>query len=247
MIAKGIFLIIIILFSAILVLIGLIFFITNWANETKRYTWISIFILAIFSTYFSSTYLAKKISQKAEQAVESVEKGLHTIVEDARITEVDNRIYPDSLSSENQINYLKSLTPNSLRDEIPDSYYYHFGFRDWYRYPLVYPYSLSSTDGVNYASLSDERNVIDISESNDGEIGLGINGITALSFDQRLLLVKTEDFYSSNAIPSYSLFHFDSQEIEQFNDLKSLIKRANNLKFNGSDTLMSMEDYSHLF
>ena len=172
---------------------------------------------------------------------------MNNLVEDALITETDSRIYSDSLSSKNQIDYLKSLTPDSLKDKIPTSYYHYFGFRDWYRYPLIYPYSLTSVDVVNYASLSDERNVVDISDSNDGEIGLGLNGITALSFDQRLLLVKTEDFYHLDALPSYFLFHFDSQKIEQFDDLEGLIDRANQLKFNGSDTLMTMEDYSLLF
>ncbi len=65
-----------------------------------------------------------------------------------------------------QVELLKSYVPAERLPTINPGYYTYFGFRDLWRFPLVYPYSIQTIDTVNYGRFLDESEVIDYDDIN---------------------------------------------------------------------------------
>ncbi|GEM51923.1 hypothetical protein EB1_17130 [Empedobacter brevis NBRC 14943 = ATCC 43319] len=156
---------------------------------------------------------------------------------------------PENPKNTKQIELLKNYTPDFLHREIPLSFYTNRGFRDWYRYPLPYPYSINWVDTPNYgAEIIDERNIDDINFNEEGKIKINIKPIRLFSFNQKYLVagVSSDDNYKKDSL-TYIIFHFGSNKIEQFKNKIDLTKRTDELKFDRVDSMVSLEDYENKF
>jgi hypothetical protein len=60
-----------------------------------------------------------------------------------------------------QVELLKSYVPAETLPTVNPDYFTYFGFRDWWRWPLVYPYSIHAIDTVDHGRLLDESEVTD--------------------------------------------------------------------------------------
>ena len=123
------------------------------------------------------------------------------------------------------------------------NYFYYFGFRDWYRWPLVYPYSLNSVDIKDNGFICDESKAKDITSSQDGIDQISLGDIKRFSFNKEILIAETGDEHPN----TYKLFNFKNKKISSFNSLKDLQNES--LKYGQliSDTLVTLEDYGLFF
>jgi hypothetical protein len=138
-----------------------------------------------------------------------------------------------------QVQLLKSYVPQETLDNINPDFYTYFGFRDWWRYPLVYPYSIHAIDSFDNSFLVDESPVTDYeTDSINDTIDL-FSGIQSFTFDKKYLLVdRGSDFI---------LFEFATGESSSFETKQKLIDEAKRLHFTGEFKFMTLAEYDALF
>jgi len=147
-----------------------------------------------------------------------------------------------------QVELLKSYVPAKTLPAINPGYYTYFGFRDWWRFPLVYPYSIHTIDTVNYGRLLDESKVVNYDDINHQElIGTGVDAITHLALDRRYLLLRTEVGTQETADVQYILFEFSTAKQTTFDSEETLFEAAKALNFEGELSLITLSDYDALF
>ena len=145
----------------------------------------------------------------------------------------DGRSIGGCLDNNPQVLLLKSYVSDKTLENMNPDFYTYLGFRDWWRYPLVYPYSINAIDTLDYGFLEDESAVMSYrSSANDG-IQL-IHGIERFTFDQNYMLIeRSSDFV---------LFDFGRGEWEEFETREALIEEAEKLNFEGEYEFMTLRD-----
>lgn len=248
MILKGIILTLIIIICGLLTIIGLILTIVKRNNKRVRNIWLTVFAISLIMSGSTAVYTAiKVVDNTINTSIELKDAVVEGAMEGLAETMTDNREYLiNTIKNNSQIELLKSYVPDSLKNKVPSTFYTHFGFRDSYRFPLVYPYSIHCVDIVDYGQINDERDAVDITWSDDGVKQLQVYGITDFTFDQNLLLAKISS-QSENTDKGYIILHFMTQETEQFDEEQELMRRAKELGFFGQDTLMTIKEYNRLF
>lgn len=236
----------IIIIFALVCLISLTAAIVKREKKRSRNSWLILFSVSLIFTVWLSLNLIKKISNVVKDTLEQIDI-TDSVTENTQEMESNNHSVPDSANGSSQIESLKSLTPDSLKKEVPASFFTYFGFRDWYRFPLVYPYSINCVDILDYGQLYNERLAANISESNEGVIQLQIFGIRAFTFDENLLLAKLMNQMEPSRPASYILFYFGTQKTETFNSEDQLFKRAREIGFKEDLLLLTPKEYSLLF
>lgn len=177
--------------------------------------------------------LGKWVVTKADEIAEFIftEAG-SSVWEDYRACLLDPR-HPNP-----QVLLLKQYAPPEAGPVSPDFYTY-FGFRDWWRFPLVYPYSILAVDTTERGKLVAASGDVDFRNPNEGLEDAGISDITLLTFDQKTLLVKTGE--------TYQTFDFASRQVGMFQSEQELFDAAKKLQFQGEYRLMSIDEYNGLF
>jgi hypothetical protein len=141
-------------------------------------------------------------------------------------------------SSNPQIILLKSYTPTEELNEISPDFYTHFGFRGWWRFPLVYPYGIHAVETLDEGILKDERQVVDYEKAWQESDSI-LSNIQSFTFDRNYLLAVTDQ--------NFVLFNFDTQEINLFNTMQELTNEAESLNFAGNMKFVTLREYDDLF
>jgi hypothetical protein len=141
------------------------------------------------------------------------------------------------LSDSSQVQLLKSYVPKETLDGVDPEFYTYFGFRDWWRYPLVYPYSIHAIDSLDNGYLTNERAVMDF-ETTAGAVDL-FDGIQTFTFDKNYLLVDRGD--------DFILFEFATGTSSPFETKQELIDEAKRLQFAGEFKFITLQEYDALF
>jgi hypothetical protein len=138
-----------------------------------------------------------------------------------------------------QVQLLKSYVPKETLESIDPEFYTYFGFRDWWRFPLVYPYSIHAVDSLDDGYLVDERPVTDYeSDSTNDAVDL-FDGIQTFTFDKNYLLADREK--------DFILFEFKTGKQSSFKTKQELINEAKRLQYAGDFKFMTLQEYDALF
>ncbi len=120
----------------------------------------------------------------------------------------------------------RSFVPEGELDQIDESYFTGEGFRDWFRFPLVYPYEMEMIDGLDDGSIA-------------GGDAARITGITHCAFDARVLVGKSED--------GWLLFEFESGELGSFTSKQDVMAEAVKRGFDPKIEILSVEEQFRRF
>lgn len=225
------------LFSFIM-LISVTLWIINRKEKLKRKKWVIMTFVTLPINFFLSTYIALNlffITIKSESLRNTVAEALSSTWSDERPIDTNNH----------QIKLIQSYIPDSTLKQIPNKYFSYFGFRDWWRYPLVYPYAIRCIDRVDYGYLCNEKNAIDIANSSEGVTQLKINNIRKFTFDRRFLFGIIQERNSDDI--QYFKFNFDN-ETQKFYSKKEEFRNAMlDVNFDGDTTLVTLLKYDSLF
>ena len=141
------------------------------------------------------------------------------------------------------IERLKEMVPAERRGRVPADFYTYPGFRDWWRFPLVYPYSIHCIDTLEEGSLCRHDGTSRIADGGEGRV---MDDITHLSFDADLLLVRQEVTVADNGGPQrkfvYVVFEFETGKKSQFKTERALWAEAKKRGFKGGKKLKTVED-----
>ncbi|MBI3520274.1 MAG: hypothetical protein HY062_13085 [Bacteroidetes bacterium] len=151
--------------------------------------------------------------------------------------------------SSQQIKLLKSYLPSNIVNNEPEEFYTYSGFKDYYRYPLRYPYSIHCMYTKNNGELYNEVNVSRFDENDNGEIFTNISNINKIAFDKNYLLVEqaVSSTRTDKIIYHYLMFNLENEKTEEAPTLNKLLLMAKEKGYTGPDTLMTLEQYHHLF
>ena len=140
---------------------------------------------------------------------------------------------------------LKSyVDPEVLKTVDPDFFTYP-GFRDWFRFPLVYPYQVEMVDELDLGALNRVRSGAKIREG--GARGDIVRWLTHLSFDGKFLVGRV---YSGRKFAEpkpadiyWIVFEFASGEYERFDSKGEAVKYARDHGFTGDERLESLRTH----
>lgn len=146
-----------------------------------------------------------------------------------------NRPSPaEDLQRQRHIAKLKSYVPPDVLANVPETFYTYEGFRDWWRFPLVYPYDISMIDSVDSPGWLRRYAGGDIADDRSSENV--ISGITHLSFDGKYLLAHAEPSNDG----AWILFEFSTGTWKVFRTRGELIEAAKAAGYTGDTELQGI-------
>lgn len=164
----------------------------------------------------------------------------------------ERRIRVEKLRVKKSLNKVKKnkiLSYHSLIDSsyhIPKNYYTYYGSYDFYRRPLIYPYSLISLDSRSHAGICDERHNKNVAyDFNENTIQLQHKSIGWLYFNNKALIAKSDSYNKPDK--EYLLFDFKTQDFQEFITLNELKLAALEYNIDTSNKLISVEEYHEIF
>lgn len=223
MIEKGLGLIVVIVFLSMILLLSIVVAIVKRNERIIRNIAFSVVLISLLSILFTGGYLLVKSVLKAKDVV--VETGEKLL---------GNEYYTSST-----IDSLKLLEPAGV--QVPVSYYTYFGMRDYYRFPIVYPYSIVAIDVLDNATLYNESGVQNIAISANKSEAI-LNNISEFLFDEHYFIAILSD-----SIKSFVLIEFSTKKCERFETKENLMERAKSLGFVAKQKEISVREYSQKF
>lgn len=229
---------------AVLSILCIVFTIIYFGGSKKgKFTWLIFFFIClaglIGSVFFTINRAIKGVEKFAHKMEETFIKGIDTAA-------FRNYNFADSLKSQ-QIKYLKLSEPKEYQGKVPSQFYNYLGFRDYYRLPLVYPFSLHCTDVLDNAILFNEADVIKFDANDNGERELDIKNIIEFAFDKNLLLAKQSYNSKLKEKDIYIIYRFSSGKTEEFKTFNEMSASAKTLGYSRPVNLHNCRAYYKLF
>ncbi len=232
----------------IMAVIALIFGIIAFANNKQgKYIWLTTFLCSIIGLVICIFTFVRKTVNAVENFTENAFGQLENFGDSlSKLESIDTH---QANGTSEQITLLKSYLSENVVGNEPEQFYTYLGFRDYYRFPLRFPYSIHCLDTPDNGELYNEANVGRFDENDNGEIYSGISNIHKIAFDKNFLLIEqaVTSTRTDKIIHHYILYSLDTEKKEEASSLTKLIQLAKEKGYSGTDTLMTMEQYSRLF
>lgn len=235
----------------ILTVVALIFGVIALANnKPSKFIWLTVFLTGLTGLIICVVLFVRK----AMNAVESFKE--NTIDQFENYTDsLGNYIESNNLdkhqanTNSSHIKLLKNYLPSNVLNNEPEQFYTYLGFKDYYRLPLRYPYSIHCLGSRENGELYNEVNVSRFDENDNGELYVGINNINKIAFDKNYLLIEQEitSTRTDKMIKRYILFALETEKQQEAKSLQNLIQIAKEKGYAGADTLLTLEQYHNLF
>ena len=215
-------------------------------NGKQAVRWLIGFGLSLAVLIFAIVMLVRGVVGKAKEFAGDIEEfGMEQV---ERMDSLNNMYTnsKDSLLESASVNYLMSIEPDSMKGRVPVQFYGYLGFRDYYRLPIVWPYSLHCTDTLGDASLYNEANVQQFDINDNGELSCDVNGIMTFAFTKQHLIgmrVKIEN----KPKKIYFAYDFANKTEKIFKNEAELLNYAVEKGFDRSTELKSCKDYYNEF
>jgi hypothetical protein len=247
MILKGILYILLIIFSAVFLIVSLVMGAMKFtSNSRAAWRWFGGFFASLAVIIFAIVMLVKGVVGKAKEFAGDIEE-----FGQEQIHKMDslNNLYTnsnDSVLESKSVTYLISLEPDSMKGKIPSQFYSYLGFRDYYRLPLMWPYSLHCTDTLGDATLYDERFVQQFDVNDNGERSCNIHGIMDFEFTKDHLIgrkIRIEEKPKTY----YFVYDLKTRTEKEFQTFKELMNFAGAHGFDANTELKSCKVYYHEF
>jgi len=248
MFLKAALLIILGILCLILTVVALIFGIIAFANNKQnKYVWLTTFLCSVIGLIVCIFMFVRKVVNTVQNFKDNAISQFENFGDSLSTIESIDTHQANSTSL--QITLLKSYLPENTVGNEPEQFYTYLGFKDYYRYPLRYPYSIHCMYTKDNGELYSESNVTRFDENDNGEIYAGLSNINKIAFDKSYLLVEQAmtSTRTDKIIHHYILYSLDTEKKEETTSLTKLLQLAKEKGYTGPDTLMTMEQYGRLF
>ena len=232
----------------IMTVISLVFGVIAFANNKQgKYIWLGSFFCSIIGVIICVTLFVRKAVNTMQNLTENAVSQFENFGDS--LSKLENIDTHQANGTSLHIALLKSYLPKDVAGNEPEQFYTYLGFRDYYRYPLRFPYSIHCIDTQDNGELYNEANVGRFDENDNGEIYAGLSNINRIAFDKTFLLVEQAitSTRTDKIINHYILYNLETEKKEEVPSLTKLLQLAKEKGYTGSDTLMTIEEYSKLF
>lgn len=235
----------------ILTVVALIFGVIALANnKPSKFIWLTTFFAGLTGIIICVVLFVRKTVNAVENLTENAIGQFENYTDSmGNSIESNNLDRHQANNSSEQIKLLKSYLPANILNNEPEQFYTYLGFKDYYRYPIRYPYSIHSNYTKDKGELFNEVNVSRFDENDNGELFAGIGNIDKIAFDKNYLLIEQSltSTRTDKLIKHYILFTFETEKQQEATSLQNLIHLAKEKGYTGADTLMTLEQYHTLF
>ncbi|MFV0537595.1 MAG: hypothetical protein ACK5M3_09510 [Dysgonomonas sp.] len=132
---------------------------------------------------------------------------------------------------------LKSMQPEDM--QIPKEFFTNAGIRDFFRMPLVYPYSINAIDELDCSYINNEEGkryrAKDINSNRQV-----MDSIFSFSFNKEILIAQT-------GTSTYKLLHFKTGEIEEFENDSTMRIEAYQYGLDTIKPMITVDEYYSKF
>lgn len=243
MVLKGILYILLIIFSAVFLVVSLVMGAMKFTSNSKQaLRWLGGFLASLAVMIFAIVMLVRGVVGKAKEFAGDMEE-----FGKEQFEKMDslNNLYTnshDSVLKSRSVAYLISLEPDSMKGRVPEQFYSYLGFRDYFRLPLAWPYSLHCMDSLGDAMLYEESNVQQFDVNDNGERSCNVHGIMDFEFTKDHLIGRKVIIEEK---PKNIFFAYDLKNRTE-KEFKSFVELMNYASTKGFDTktqLKSCKEY----
>lgn len=235
----------------IMTVIALIFGVIALANnKPAKFLWLTVFLSSLVGLIICIFIVVRKVVNAVEHFAENTAEHFDAYADSmsGHMESSMNDKHEINPSSA-QINILKSYLPANILNNELEEFYTYSGFKDYYRFPLRYPFSIHSMFSKTNGELYNEVNVTRFDENDNGENFSGISNINKIAFDKNFLLIEQEvsSTRTDKIINHYILFNFETEKKEEVPNFQKLLQVAKEKGYTGPDSLMTLGQYYQLF
>lgn len=241
---NGFLLVVLALLLGAFMLVALILALVKFSKPVKDRTAIIWLIAGLFSLialvftiYFGVRKAVGKIQQVTEEVLAVPLKNLQ------KMDSLGDKYNTVSAINNAQILKLMEMEPLDVKGNVSSEFYTYLGFRDYYRMPLRYPYSLHCEEVLDAAELFDESNVVQFDVSNNGELLCGLSNITAFQFNENYLFGTCIELVNGKSNRIYFAYNFNERETNKFKKERELIAFLQSKGISVVPELISCEKY----
>ena len=160
--------------------------------------------------------------------------------------------FPETVNTENNrdttdyVRILKLYEPKQYNGKAPDAFYNDYGYYDWWRFPLVYPYSIYCIDVLDGGQVANDSGKT--SFENGGLVNTISDYFDRFTFDANYFIgISAAAPGSNNSAGEYFMISFQSGKTEKFKDREAMMKKLDEIGFTGSREFISVRNYSGRF
>jgi hypothetical protein len=242
---SGLLLILGIVFFAILCLVSVVLSIIYFVySKPGKFIWLGIFLGSIAGLAICIFLTVNKVVNKAKNFAGKIEHSIKSRLDSSAAYQ--NYNFADTVSSE-QIRNLKQMEPGNAKGKVPSAFYHYLGFRDYYRLPLVYPYSIHCIESSSKGDLYNERDVSRFDENDNGEEDCKLYSIVEFAFNSKMLLVRTETKEKKGKKEKFTLYDFETGKKMEFENKDEMLSIAKKLGYGEKAEFYTPEKYFELF
>jgi hypothetical protein len=139
------------------------------------------------------------------------------------------------------------MEPENAKGKISSAFYHYLGFRDYYRLPLVYPYSIHCMETPSKGDLYNEKNVLKFDENDNGEEDCRLYSIVEFAFNSKMLLARAETEEKKVKKEKFALYDFETGKKMEFEKKDEMLSFAKKLGYGESIQFYTPERYLELF
>jgi len=237
---KGLFITALVILGGVLAVLALVLLLVRWSRRKERITWGLALLVLVAMTGRSIVYLTKKTVEKSIQTTVAVHEGMLESME--KSLEDDRSHLKQSPSAHYE--QLKAWEPDSLTEPFPSGFYTYFGFRDFYRAPLVYPYALHSIDEPDLATVVSEQFVDDVRTGSEYANTICYEQLDSIAVDRQLVLGHLHKPHNDAA---FVLLQLGDNSVQRFATREAMLEAAAAKGYSGSEALLSIRAYTAQF
>lgn len=244
MIEKGIILFILILFSGIFTLVALILAIVKLSGSRGGgIKWLIGFFIGLAALFTSIFIFTRAVVNKTQEFAQNLTKVATDQMGMLDSLNMGYQFNEDSVLNSAQVNKLMQMEPEADRANIPSRFYTYLGFRDYYRLPLKYPFSLHCMDSLGNAELFDERNVVQFDVNNNGEVSTNVQNIQLFAFNDAAIIGARNSMDNGKIKTSHFYYDLANRKLIEFTSKKDLMKIATTKGFKEDVRFYSCKEY----
>lgn len=215
-------------------------------GHRSRWNWLIAGILSLLVFIFSIFLFVNKVVTTVKNIGNTVEQKLEESMDE--LQKLDSSYQYNKLNTNEMVKKLKEFESLNNETSAPKEFYVYYGFADYHRMPLTYPYSLHSVDVLETASLFDESKVTEFNVNDNGEVETGRPGLIEFAFDNSAFIGKNKDEKGKYYYWVFSLNNPETDFVTNIQTQKEAFKTARKeYGYRGYDTLINVLEYHKLF
>jgi len=230
----------------IMTVVSLVFMVIGLANNKRnKFFWMGSFFVSLAICISCVVIFVRKTTQTVENYTNQFESAyVDQQLEHGMLG--DNPVYKAGAEGNTQLDRIRAMVPDSLKNAVPSDFYEYLGYRDYYRMPLRYPYAIHCIDVFDQGYLFKEDKVTQFDRNDNGEQDMGISMIGSIAYDDKFLLIELAYQAGGTDQPApekYLLFEFDKEAKTSAKSLKKLLELAKRKGYKGPEELTPLEAY----